>query len=139
MGNKTMGQQRPEPYGGQQPRNMMQKPRILDGGEVYMPSYNPPPSGFVSGQGGPNDFQNTNMSRAQMAQQRRNRVFSAGQDPFNQFTAGAQYIGAANGAQLGMPNLGQGTLFDYGNGQYKFGTGPNDLRDIAGNWTFLRS
>ncbi len=136
MGNRTMGQQRPmQPYGGQQPRNMMQRPS--DGGGAYTP---PPMSMQPLRQGGPNDFQDTNMSRAQMAQQRRNRAFSAGQDPFTQFTGGgAQYIGAANGAQLGMPNLGQGTLFDYGNGQYKFGTGPNDLRDIAGNWTFLRS
>lgn len=78
-------------------------------------------------------------NRAAQAQQRRNQSFAQAQSPFQQFTAGAQYIGAANGAQLGRPDLGQGTLFDYGNGQYKFGTGPNDLRDIAGNWTFLRS
>lgn len=77
--------------------------------------------------------------RAAQMQQRRNQSFAQAQAPFNQFTAGAQYIGAADGARLGMPNLGQGTLYDYGNGQYKFGTGPNDLRDIAGNWTFLRS
>jgi len=78
-------------------------------------------------------------ARAAMAQQRRNRMFGAAQSPFNQFTGGAQYIGAANGAQLGQPNLGQGVLYDYGNGQYKFGADPNNLQDIYGNWTFLRS
>lgn len=69
--------------------------------------------------------------RAAMAQQRRNRAFSRAQAPrFDQFTGGgAEYIGARDGQ----------VLYDYGNGSYKQGTRPDNLRDVQGNWTFLRS
>lgn len=69
--------------------------------------------------------------QARLAQQRRNTSFSRAQAPrFNQFTGGgAKYIGAQDGE----------VLYDYGNGQYRKGTNPNNLRDAQGNWTFLRS
>lgn len=129
MGSRTGGVPTTQPQQMRQPRNMM---RSQSAGVT-------PRQGMAAPSGDLDPAANPMANRAAMAQQRRNRMFGATQAPFNQFTGGAQYIGAANGAQLGQPNLGQGVLYDYGNGQYKFGADPSNLQDIYGNWTFLRS
>ena len=139
FGGGNPRQMRPQPTMNQ-PRNMMRGPSGDDIRSGYTPR--PQTTQSVAAPSGPSALDlmaNPMAGRAAMAQQRRNRMFGAAQSPFNQFTGGAQYIGAASGDQLGDPALGQGVLYDYGNGQYKFGTGQNDLRDIYGNWTFLRS
>ena len=107
-------------------------PVPMAGGPVPMA---PQRRGFMPPMGqpqyGPGDIGGGMSSRAAMAQQRRNRAFSRAQAPqFNQFTGGgAQYIGARDGQ----------VTYDYGNGRYKQGTNPGNLRDVTGNFTYLRS
>lgn len=63
---------------------------------------------------------------AQKAQQRRNRVFSAGLPPPTPFVSNATTRTAvAQGYEVGSPNSGPQVIRDLGNGKYAIGNNPN--------------
>ena len=80
-------------------------------------------------QGGPMDMaRGGGLSRADLAQQRRNRAFSQSQAPVNLYGGGgANHISAVMGSNLGVGDPNQGYIVhDFGNGQYGYNQGNLD-------------
>jgi hypothetical protein len=96
-------------------------------------------------QRGGDDFAPRNMfgqgrdmdARRMQMQQARNRsqMASAGSPMFTPAPNMGGRVTTVTGGEIGMPNLqGPQVLRDYGEGQYGYGTDPDDIRRITGQY-----
>lgn len=144
MGNRTGGYGQPQPSQFQQPRNMMRGPTEdeIRSGYTPRPQTQAPQNSQTSWnpamQGGPMDVA-SGPNRAALAQQRRNRAFSAAQNPVNLYDGGgANHISAVMGSNLGQgdPNKGY-ILHDFGGGKYGYNQGNLDptMQYLTGDYS----
>jgi hypothetical protein len=96
-------------------------------------------------QRGGDDFAPRNMiapgqdmaARRMQMQQARNRsqMASAPAPTFTQPSYMGERVTTVQGSEIGRPDLqGPQVMFDYGGGQYGYGTDPNDIRRITGQY-----